>query len=240
MNGGDRFRVVTPCIEVRHSHAAQAERRHYQTLTTQCTLFHTQNTSPRPEVGLAEILTGAGRNWASALVPSGVFSSVSHEASLRHRLFTLGVWVKGADGILEIAGGALLLAAGPGTIGAVVRFLTQRELAEDPQDLVANALRHAVHGLGPHAQLFGTGYLIGHGIVKVGLVAGLLRGKLWSYPAALALLSIFIAYQLYRLTYAYSLPLLLLTAVDVVIVLLIWRESVAVRQRRQPPWRKLG
>lgn len=173
-------------------------------------------------------------------VPSGVFSGVTHEPSLRHRLFTLGIWVKGLDGLLEIVGGALLLAAGPGTIGAVVRFLTQRELAEDPHDLVANALRHAVHGLGPHAQLFGAGYLIGHGAVKVGLVAGLLRGRLWAYPAALAVLSIFIAYQLYRLTYAYSLPLLLLTIVDAVIVFLIWRESVAVRRQGQPPWRKLG
>jgi uncharacterized membrane protein len=156
-----------------------------------------------------------------------------------HRLFSLGVWLKGIDGVLEIAGGVLLLAAGPGAIGNVVRFLTQRELAEDPQDLVANALRHAVHGLGPHAQLFGAGYLIGHGAVKIGLVAGLLRGKLWAYPAALAVLSIFIAYQLYRLLYAYSLPLALLTVLDAVIVFLIWRESVAMR-RRQPPWRKLG
>jgi uncharacterized membrane protein len=116
-----------------------------------------------------------------------------------------------------------------------VRFLTQRELAEDPRDLVANALRHAVGGLGPDVRLFGAAYLIGHGVVKVGLVAGLLRGKSWSYPTALVFLCLFIGYQLYRLSYRYSAPLLLLTILDAVIVALIWREFRARRRAGTAP-----
>jgi uncharacterized membrane protein len=120
----------------------------------------------------------------------------------------------------------------------LVRFLTQHELAEDPRDLVANALRHAVSGLGPGARLFGAAYLIGHGVVKVMLATGLLRGARWSYPAALAFLAIFIVYQAYRLSYHYSLPLLLLTVVDAGIAALIWREFIRVRGTgvpAQPP-----
>ena len=126
----------------------------------------------------------------------------------------------------------MLLALDRGAIGTLVRFLTQHELAEDPRDLIANALRHAVSGLGPDVRLFGAAYLIGHGVVKVGLVAGLLRGKLWSYPAALAFLSVFIGYQLYRLSIHYSLPLLLITILDALIAGLIYREFLHVSGSR--------
>jgi uncharacterized membrane protein len=47
-------------------------------------------------------------------------------------------------------------------------------------------------------------YLLSHGLVKVLLVAGLLREKLWAYPASLIVLSAFIAYQTYRYSSTHS------------------------------------
>ena len=147
-----------------------------------------------------------------------------------HRMFEIGIWTKGIDGLLEIAGGVLALAVKKSYVIKVILLLTQQELAEDPQDLVAGFLRHAAAHLSVHAKMFGGFYLIGHGAVKVFLFAGLLRNKLWSYPAAIAVLCAFIGYQSYRIALHHSVVLLLLTFVDIVIVFLIWREYRVVRR----------
>ncbi|MGN6233880.1 MAG: DUF2127 domain-containing protein [Trinickia sp.] len=42
--------------------------------------------------------------------------------------------------------------------------------------------------------------MLGHGAIKLRLIAGLLRERLWFYPAAISIFGLFIAYQLYRYT----------------------------------------
>lgn len=56
------------------------------------------------------------------------------------------------------------------------------------------------------------------------LVAGLLREKLWAYPASIVVFGLFIFYQLARFRYTHSVELLLLTVLDVIIILLTWHE----------------
>lgn len=144
--------------------------------------------------------------------------------SLQHYIFAVSLWVKAIDGALEIIGGAILLAAHPAAINRLVVVLTQHELVEDPQDLAANTLRHAAAQLSAGARLFGSVYLIAHGLIKVGVVAGVLRGRRWAYPVAIGFLGLFIIYQIYRLSYSFSPGLLLLTLFDTLIVALVWRE----------------
>ncbi len=67
-------------------------------------------------------------------------------------------------------------------------------------------------------------------MVKLLLVAGLLRDRMWAYPASLAVLGAFMAYQLYRYSYTDSVGLLVLTAFDVVVVGLVWHEYRLVRR----------
>jgi len=55
-------------------------------------------------------------------------------------------------------------------------------------------------------------------------VAGLLRGRPWAYPAALWFLGAFVLYQLYRLLLTGAPALGVLTAFDVAVMVLIWRE----------------
>lgn len=141
-----------------------------------------------------------------------------------HQLFEIGMWIKGIDGVLEIIGGFLLLMISPVTLNRLVIALTQHELVEDPQDVIANALRSTAVHLSANTQLFSSIYLIAHGLIKIGVVVGVLRGHRWAYPAAFAFLGLFILYQLYRLSYAYSLGLLLLTIFDIAIVWLTWNE----------------
>lgn len=147
------------------------------------------------------------------------------------RLFRIGVFLKGADGILEILGGVLFFLVKQSELAAVVVFLTSHELSEDPGDRIANLLRHAVENLSLDTKLFAGAYLVGHGLIKVVLMAGLLRGKMWAYTAALIFIGAFILYQAYRFTHTHSIALLVLTAFDLAVWSLIWLEYRRHRRR---------
>lgn len=164
---------------------------------------------------------------------TGVEGAVAGPVSIRrwrHRLFRLGVVLKGVDGLLEVAGGVLLAALGRQGVSRTVAFLTQRELAEDPRDVVAGFLVHHVGQMAVGTLRFAVIYLLAHGAVKIWLAGGLLRERRWVFPIALAFLGAFIVYQIYRLTYLPSAALAALTVLDVVILLLVWREYMALRQ----------
>lgn len=144
--------------------------------------------------------------------------------ALYHWMFDIGVALKGLDGLLEVLGGAALMTTTRPFIIRIVGNVTRAELSEDPTDFVANYLRDMAQHLTVGTQHFASLYLLGHGIIKLVLVTGLLRGWRWSFPTATIALSAFIAYQAYRLTYAPSALLLLLTILDVVIAALVVHE----------------
>ena len=150
-------------------------------------------------------------------------------SAIYHRAFDIGILLKGFDGLLELIGGIALLLTNQPAIRTVVAWLTHKELIEDPGDVVANHLVHIAKQLSMDTQHFAGIYLLAHGVIKMGLVAGLLRGSRWSYPAAVAVLTAFIGYQGYRLLHTPLISLGLLTALDVAVVLLIvheWRRHV--------------
>jgi uncharacterized membrane protein len=143
---------------------------------------------------------------------------------LLDQTFEVGIILKGLDGVLEIIGGLLLLVVSPDAIDRIVTSLTRHELSEDPNDLLATHLLKTAHGLTGAAVLFGAVYLLAHGLVKVILVAALLKNQLWAYPWTIAFLAVFIIYQLYRLTLKPSVGLTALTIFDALIAWLTWRE----------------
>ena len=151
---------------------------------------------------------------------------------LLDRAFAIGISLKGLDGVLEVIGGLLLLVLTPSTIDRLTKSLTQHELSEDPHDFLATHLLHATGTLTGSTLRFGAIYLLAHGAVKIVLVAALLRNQLWAYPWTIAFLIAFIAYQLYRMTFAPSIGLVGLTVFDVVVAWLTYREYV--KQRRLP------
>jgi uncharacterized membrane protein len=140
------------------------------------------------------------------------------------RVFEIGIIAKGLNGAVELLGGLLLLFVTPDWIRHLAVSLTRVELSEDPHDFIATHLLHTTNGLTGNAVLFGSVYLLTHGGVKVVLVVALLLNKLWAYPWAIVVLLLFIAYQLYRISFDPTAGLTALTIFDVVIVLLTWRE----------------
>jgi len=148
----------------------------------------------------------------------------SGESDRLHRLFRVGLWLKGMDGLLEVAGGLVLLVATRHTLIRAVHHLVRGEISEDPGDLVANALLRLAGHLSVGVKVFATAYLLLHGLIKLALVGGLLAEKRRVFPVALVVLGLFLSYQLYRLVITPSAWLAALSTVDAMIFVLVWRE----------------
>ena len=147
-----------------------------------------------------------------------------NERKVEHALFLFSVWIKGVAGLAETIGGLLVLLVTQKVVDSFVFFLTAPELAEDPEDRIANYLSSAIQHFSADTKVFAGAYLVIHGLIKLFLVIGLLRNRLWAYPLSLWFLGVFIVYQCYRYTHTNSMWLALLTAFDLVVVFLIWRE----------------
>ncbi|BCG77242.1 DUF2127 domain-containing protein [Mesorhizobium sp. 113-3-3] len=149
-----------------------------------------------------------------------------------HQIFEVSVWLKGVHALIESIGGILLYVVTTGTIASWVNALTADELIEDPNDFIAGHLSQMASHFSIASKEFYAFYLLSHGLIKLALVIGLLRGKLWSYPASLAALGLFMIYQVYRYSYTQSFGLLVLTVFDAAVMVLIWHEWRIVRQHK--------
>jgi uncharacterized membrane protein len=159
-------------------------------------------------------------------------SRSGRRTSLIHLIFEVGVIAKGIDGALELIGGLLLVALSPAAIGGTIWFLVQGELKEDPTDLVANLLLHNTQTI-IHTRVSASVFLIVHGVVKLGLVGGLVADELWAYPTAIVVFTGFTIYQIYQLTRQNSLFLGIATVLDVIVVLLVIVEYRHVKLARK-------
>lgn len=155
-----------------------------------------------------------------------------NEARL-HLLFKVGVVIKGIDGALEAVAGIALCFTSTATLRHLVDLLTQGELQEDPNDFIATHLVNFFHQLSVGTEHFAAAYLIIYGITKVGLVIGLLHGKLWAYPAALVVLGLFLGYQIYRFSHKHSTGLAFVSLLDLAILIVIWRDYQYFKARRR-------
>jgi uncharacterized membrane protein len=150
---------------------------------------------------------------------AGADSRAARE-KLFHRLFKIGIWIKGIDGVLETIGGILFLIVSPAALNRYIRIFTQHEV----HDWLGVELRHWAANLHHGSKLIGGAYLLGNGIVKSFLAIGILRNKPWCYPTAIVILSLFVCLQLARLLSHFSIPMLTGTIIDIAVVLLIARE----------------
>lgn len=106
--------------------------------------------------------------------------------------------------------------------------MTQKELLEDPHDLVANLLLHVTQNIGG-VTTFAIVYLWIHASIKLIAVFGILKNKAWAYPFSLISLGILLIYQFYSLFERISIGMLILTIFDTFVIWLIWREYSKVR-----------
>src|SRR5665213_3607634 len=118
--------------------------------------------------------------------------------TLLHWLFRIGIVFKGLDGLTELVGGFLFVFFSSDAMSDFVDRNTRGVLQWDPDNL------------------------LGHGAIKVLMVAGLWRDKRWVFPVALVVLLRFIGFQIYHLCGHYSIGLVVFTLLDAVIAALVW------------------
>ena len=133
-----------------------------------------------------------------------------------HRIFVASVLAKGAHALIEIAGGLALYLLGSDLIARWIR----------PHEWLVRSFPLS-------EQHFYAFYLLSHGLIKSVLVVGLLREKLWAYPASIAVFGGFIAYQLYRYSWTDDIALILLSIFDLFVIYLAVHEYRLLR-RHQP------
>jgi uncharacterized membrane protein len=130
-----------------------------------------------------------------------------------HQIFAVSVSLKGLHALVEIAGGVALYLFRADTIA---RWL-------QPHDWAA-------HHFPASEQHFFAFYLLSHGLVKVVIVYGLLKERLWAYPASFVVFGAFIAYQLYRYSFTHDVVLIALSIFDLFVIALAVHEYGLLRK----------
>lgn len=158
-------------------------------------------------------------------------------AAFRGRMFDLaflvGVALKAVDGLFEVVFGVLLLVLGPAELSHLAQQLTAAELQEDPDDFAAHLLLRAASSLTRSGATIAAVYLLLHGVVKLVIVAALIRGSTRVYPWVIAALGAFLVWQVVELVIHPTAGLWVLTVLDAVIIALTWREWREHRDLRE-------
>ena len=147
-----------------------------------------------------------------------------------HRIFIVSVAAKGAHALLEIAGGLALYLVSTATIVNAINRWSDDELIDHHNDWVASHLLSFSRHFSVAEHNFYALYLLSHGLIKSVLVIGLLREKLWAYPASFAVFGAFIAYQLYRYSFTHDFGLILLSIFDLFVIYLAVHEYRLLRK----------
>ncbi len=152
-----------------------------------------------------------------------------HEKRI-HQIFVVSVLAKGVHALIEIVGGIALYLMSTAAIVTAIKRYSYDELVEDKHDWIANHLLDFARTFSVAEHNFYAVYLLSHGLIKAMLVAGLLREKLWAYPASIAVFGAFIAYQLYRYSFTHDIGLILLSIFDLFVIYLAVHEYRLLRK----------
>ncbi len=165
-------------------------------------------------------------------------SSPSLDEKYVHLAFEVSLVLKAVFAVAETLAGIGAYFVTQQLLFRLVERITREELLEDPRDFIANHLFQSAQHFSVSTRNFTAVYLLAHGVIKLWLIIGLLRQKLWYYPVAISIFGLFIAYQLYRYGLTHSPWLILITAVDVLVIVLTWHEYRYLRRARGAPTRR--
>ncbi len=149
------------------------------------------------------------------------------------KLFRVAIAIKGLDGLGQLVLAIVLIFIPPTAITGLANDVVTRDLLGDPDGTLATHLQTAAHNFADgSSRAFAIGYLLLHAVIKLGLVAALLRKIMPLYPVAVVVLGAFVAYELYRAVRTHSIALPIFAAIDIVIIILVVREYLQLRRER--------
>ena len=104
-------------------------------------------------------------------------------------------------------------------------------MVQDPADILVNFLLNSFSTFSKSIMFFFAIYLVIHGVIKIGLIFSLWKGKLWAYPLSEIIFSLFIIYQIYKYIISPSFFLIFLTFLDALVIILIYLEYKNIKKR---------
>jgi uncharacterized membrane protein len=146
------------------------------------------------------------------------------------QVFVVSVIAKGLHALVEIIAGAALYFTSTETIVGSLNRWSLRAIAEERHDWIASHLLRFAESFSVEQHDFYAFYLLSHGLVKIVLVYGLLREKLWAYPAGFVVFGAFIVYQLYRYSFTHEPALIALSIFDLFVIVLAIHEYRLLRK----------
>jgi uncharacterized membrane protein len=149
-----------------------------------------------------------------------------------HELFRIGILVKAADGCIEMCAGVFFYFVGYTTINTFFFSAFHEEIVENPRDAFWQFFINQWHAISLSGHAFWGLLFMAHGAIKMLLSIALLKNKLWAYPTAAAVFTLFVGYEIYSLTNQPSLFLWLITIFDAIVVILILHEYRHIKKSR--------
>jgi len=139
----------------------------------------------------------------------------------------------------EIVIGIALFFLPPERMNALISWISAGELNEDPTDWLMNQLVLFGQSFSVGTQYFAIIYFLSHGIVNLVVVLLLWKKLYGAYPVSIVALCGFIVYQVIEFFAGQSVLMLLLTALDVIIIVLTVLEYKDMQKREnKPSWLK--
>lgn len=130
-----------------------------------------------------------------------------------HRIFAIGLVLKGINAFLGMIGSLFFLITG--SLTSLLQFVIQTEIPY----------------FSAYAQLFISFYLFIHSVIKIVLIVGLLKNKLWAYQAGLIIFSLFAVYQIVSILISFSFFMTVITIIDLIVIWLTWHEYKIVKKQ---------
>lgn len=147
-----------------------------------------------------------------------------------HKLFNVSIVLKGITGLFEIVLGIVAVFISRDLLLYWVHMLTRRELLQDPGDMFAQYVIGTAQQYSVTAQIFVAVYFLIHGVIKVWLLYAMYTQKMWAYPTAMFIFSLFLVYQVHEYIKAPHFSLIVLSALDIIVIALTIVEYKSLKK----------
>lgn len=141
-----------------------------------------------------------------------------------HLIYKIGIALKAVIGVIEIVAGAVFLFMSHAAIYTLVNSVFGGKLGESSGNWFWQIVAAGLNDLSASGEGVWAFVFLSHGIIKLLLIGGLWKERLWSYPTSAFVFTLFIFYQAYQLAFIWSFALFAITALDVAIVALVLYE----------------
>ena len=165
------------------------------------------------------------------MTPASVAPAGRPRPSVLEVGYRIAIAVKGFDGLLELLVGVLILVSPTAPHAVLTAIIGEATESTSPVNtLVTTYVRGLDRDLASSGLTVLTIFLLTHGLVKVALVFCLIKKYHRAYPVALVVLTAFLGYQLYTFVVSPTVGLALFAVLDVVIIVLVYREWRSLRR----------